>query len=142
MSDEERKRQGRPTGSPGLRKIEARPKAWLVPVILLTIREGRSHGYELMERAPNLGFGATGSGTVYRTLRRMEGEGLCESRWEANGDGPARRMYAITDAGEAYLNSWAEALERYQQVMDGFFRSYGAVGKRPPHASERGEAPS
>lgn len=140
MSGEERKRQVRPTGWPGPHGIEVRPKAWLVPMILLTIREGDSHGYELMERAANLRFGATGSGTVYRTLRRMEGDGLCESRWEANGDGPARRMYAITDGGEAYLNFWAEALEQYQQVMDGFFRSYNTVVRRSPRAFERGEA--
>jgi DNA-binding PadR family transcriptional regulator len=33
-------------------------------------------------------------------------------------------MYTITDAGEAYLDFWAQALEQYQRNMDAFFRIY------------------
>ena len=39
MSKEEKKRE-----------VEVRPRNWLVPVILLTLREWDSYGYELMER--------------------------------------------------------------------------------------------
>jgi PadR family transcriptional regulator len=64
-------------------------------------------------------------GTLYRTLRHMERDGLCESEWDTtNGGGPARRVYSITDAGEAYLDFWAKALEQYQRNMDAFFRLY------------------
>lgn len=101
-----------------------RPKNWLVPVILLTLRGGNSYGYELMERARDLGFEAMNPGTLYRTLRQMEGQGLCESWWETSGGGPARRVYTITDAGETHLDLWAESLERCQQTMDTFFRLY------------------
>jgi PadR family transcriptional regulator, regulatory protein PadR len=38
--------------------------------------------------------------------------------------GPARRVYTITDAGEAYLGFWAKALEQYRRNMDAFFRVY------------------
>ncbi len=86
-------------------KIEAcRPKNWLVPVILLALRERNSYGYKLMERTAELGFEAMNLGTLYRTLRQVEKEGLCKSRWETSKWGPARRMYSITDAGEAYLD--------------------------------------
>lgn len=55
----------------------------------------------------------------------MEKEGLCESEWDrTNGGGPVRRMYSITDDGEAYLGFWAEALEQYHQKMDSFLRLY------------------
>ena len=64
-------------------------------------------------------------GTFYRTLRHMERDGLCESEWDTtNGAGPARRVYTITDAGEAYLEFWAQALEQYQSNVDAFFRIY------------------
>jgi len=33
-------------------------------------------------------------------------------------------MYSITDAGEAYLNYWAQSLNQYQRMMDTFFRLY------------------
>jgi hypothetical protein len=38
--------------------------------------------------------------------------------------GLAGRVYSITEAGEAYLDFWAESLEHYRQVMDTFFRIY------------------
>ncbi len=123
MSDGEREREPEARGAE-FREIEARPRNWLVPVILLALREWNSYGYELMERAAAFGFGAMNPGTLYRTLRQMEKNGLCESEWETSRGGPARRMYSITDAGEAYLDFWAEALEQYRRNVDVFFRLY------------------
>ena len=120
MNDEERKRG-----------VEVRPRNWLVPVILLTLREWNSYGYELMERAAAFGFEAMNPGTLYRTLRQMEKEGIVESTWETSKGGPARRMYSITDAGEAYLEFWAKALQQYQSNMDTFFRLYTGRPLRP-----------
>ena len=105
-------------------EIEPRPKNWLAPVLLLTLREWNCYGYELMERVARFGFEAMNPGTLYRTLRNMEKEGLCQSKWETSKDGPARRMYSITDAGNAYLDFWARSLEQYQRNMDVFFRLY------------------
>ena len=106
------------------RGAEARPKNWLVPVILLSLREWNSYGYELMERATAFGFEAMNPGTLYRTLRQMEKDGIVESSWETSKGGPARRMYSITDTGVDYLDFWAKSLEQYQRTMDSFFRLY------------------
>jgi poly-beta-hydroxybutyrate-responsive repressor len=106
------------------REVEVRPRNWLVPVILLSLREWNSYGYELMERTAAFGFEAMNPGTLYRTLRQMEKDGVVESEWETSRGGPARRVYSITDAGEAYLDFWAEALEQYRTNMDSFFRLY------------------
>ncbi len=106
------------------RGVEVRPRNWLVPVILLALREWNSYGYELMERAAAFGFEAMNPGTLYRTLRQMEKDGVVKSKWETSKGGPARRMYSITEAGEAYLDFWAESLERFQQMMDVFFQLY------------------
>ena len=114
-------------------KVEARPRKWLTPVALVLLKEERSYGYELMERIEgDFGFEQINPGSVYRTLRRMENEGLCSSEWDvrAEGGGPPRRMYAITDAGEAYLKAWAEACEKYQQLMNEFARVYGRRTRR------------
>jgi poly-beta-hydroxybutyrate-responsive repressor len=121
MNDEaqEREVEGRERS---FRGVEARPRNWLV--ILLSLREWNSYGYELMERASAFGFEAMNPGTLYRTLRQMEKEGIVESSWETSRGGPARRMYTITDAGRTYLDFWAKSLEQYQQTMDNFFRLY------------------
>lgn len=121
--------------------IDTRPKNWLTPVALVTLREKRSHGYELMERLEEFGFEQINPGTLYRTLRRMEKDGLCESEWKtSNGDGAARRrVYSVTNSGEAHLESWAKACERFQQVLDAFSLAYSLRGG-PPHALESKEA--
>ena len=106
------------------KKIEVRPRNWLTPVALVILQYESSPGYELMERLEEFGFEQIDSEALYRTLRQMENEGLCESEWEAPEDGPARRTYAVTEAGEEYLNAWAEGCKRYQNVMDCFYRAY------------------
>ena len=120
-------------------KVEARPRRWLTPVALVLLKEESSYGYELMERIEEeFGFERINPGSVYRTLRQMEKEGLCSSVWdvrdEEGGGVPPRRMYAITDAGETYLEAWAKACEEYHRLMDQFAQLYK---RRPPRSSEQ-----
>jgi PadR family transcriptional regulator PadR len=119
-------------------KIEVRPRNWLVPVALATLREESTHGYELMEGLAEFGFEEINPGTLYRALRQMEKEGLCKSEWETTNVGPARRVYSVTNEGEAYLESWVEGCKKYQQVIDTFSLAYARSGN-PPHASECSE---
>ncbi|CAA9441528.1 MAG: Transcriptional regulator, PadR family [uncultured Rubrobacteraceae bacterium] len=104
--------------------IDVRPKNWLVPVALLTLREKCSHGYKLMERLAEFGFEQINPGTLYRTLRQMEKKGLCETTWVTSVGRPPCRVYSITDAGEEYLEAWAEGCKKYQQVLDSFFLAH------------------
>ena len=108
-------------------KVQARPREWLTPVTLLLLKEENSHGYELMKRMEEeFGFEEMNPGSVYRTLRRMENEGLCSSEWDVSDaeGGVPRRVYAITKTGESYLEAWAKACKEYQQLMDEFARVY------------------
>ena len=132
VSNEKPKRGSAPPAGYTFRAGGA-PRNWLVPVVLLSIREWNSYGYELMERASAFGFEAMNPGTLYRTLRQMEKNGIVESSWETSRGGPARRMYAITDAGEAHLDYWAKSLEQYRRTMNDFFRLYA---RRPSHTNE------
>ena len=100
------------------------PKNWLMAVLLLQLRELNSYGYDLLEKAAAFGFAALNPGTLYRVLRQMEKEGLVDSDWDTSGQGPARRVYSITDAGEAYLKLWAGSLDQYRRTMDLFFNLY------------------
>jgi PadR family transcriptional regulator, regulatory protein PadR len=78
-------------------------------LILKAISLGYCFGFDIME--------VTGlpSGSVYPALRRLERDGLAESRWEAEDKAtadnrPARRYYEITQAGKAAALA---ATERY-----------------------------
>jgi PadR family transcriptional regulator len=115
----------------GFREIKTNPRNFLVPVILLSLQEFTSYGYKLLERTAAFGFEAMNPGTLYRTLRQMEKEGLCESEWDTtSGGGPARRVYSTTDAGDAYLDFWVEALGQYRRNMEAFFSLYTGGPRR------------
>ena len=106
--------------------IDVRPRNWLIPVTLAMLREESSHGYELMERIAGFGFKQINPGTLYRTLRKMEEQGLCETAWETSKSGPACRVYSVTDAGEGYLEDWAEECKKYRRVLDSFYLAYNS----------------
>ena len=136
MPDEGRKKHGGGSHLGETSGIEVWPRNWLVPATLLTLRDCTSYGYKLMEQTAAFGFGAMNPGTFYRTLRHMEKDGLCKSEWDtSSGAGPARRVYTITDAGEAYLGFWIEALEQYRRNMDFFFSLY--TGKPPTQRNQQ-----
>lgn len=108
---------------------DAWSKNWLVPVLLLMLREWSSYGYELMEKMATFGLTMMNPGTFYRTLRQMEKDGMVSSSWDTSESGPARRVYSITHAGEAYLKYWADSLNQYQKMMDTFFQLYTGTGR-------------
>jgi PadR family transcriptional regulator, regulatory protein PadR len=118
--------EGNPRSIPTHSSVDARPRNWLVPVTLAMLSQSSSYGYDIMKRTVEVGFEAVNPGTVYRTLRKMEKDGLCESEWETNSSSgrPPRRVYSLTDGGGAYLDLWVRSMEQYQRTMDGFLLAY------------------
>ena len=117
---------GKADGSNGHRRLEnqAQPRSWLQPFLLLALEQWQSHGYELIRRMSSFGFEALDRGSVYRTLRQLEKDGLVVSGWDTSKDGPARRLYTLTDAGRIYLNTCAASLRGYQMMLNQFFSLY------------------
>lgn len=112
----------------------------LEPAILLALRQRPGHGYELLPQVEELGLadGPVDPGGLYRCLRQMEAEGAVESEWDTSGDGPARRRYRLTGAGEELLAAWAQVIERKAKAMREFVRSYREdKAKRVESVSER-----
>lgn len=54
-------------------------------------------------------FWAENYGSLYPTLKRLEGEGLVTSERQPQEGKPERKVYAITDAGRAVLATWLSA---------------------------------
>jgi PadR family transcriptional regulator, regulatory protein PadR len=99
-------------------------------LILMSLQQWNSYGYELMQKTAAFWQEALNPGTLYRTLRQMESNGDIESTWETHKPGPARRMYSITEAGEAYLELWMAALRQHQRNTDAFLRLYYRLPNR------------
>ena len=101
------------------------------PSLLLLLRERPLHGYELIERLPELaGEGRVDVGNLYRLLRALEAEGLVSSEWSADLPGPAKRTYELTDDGRRLLDRWAEALREAQRDVQGFLDRYDQDERR------------
>jgi poly-beta-hydroxybutyrate-responsive repressor len=100
------------------------------PALLLLLRERPTHGYDLLERLPELtGEQRVEMGNLYRLLRGLEGEGIVSSEWDSASPGPAKRRYELTDAGRRLLDQWAEALRRSQERGAAFLERYEREGR-------------
>ena len=112
------------------------PKDFLRPCLLLLLREGDAHGYELREPVSAFGFDHSDPGALYRALRRLEAEGLVRSTWEPSESGPPRRVYGLTEAGVEELDRRATDLAEGERRIDAFLDRY--LG---PPASRRAPPP-
>jgi poly-beta-hydroxybutyrate-responsive repressor len=110
--------------------VRARVERFSEPALLLLLRERPAHGYELLESLAELLPGERiDMGNLYRALRALERDGLVDSDWHADAPGPARRVYALTDAGVRLLDEWAGALESARGRIDAFLSRY-ETGRR------------
>ncbi len=119
------------------------PKNFARPCLLLLLAEAPAHGYELMERLRPFGFEVNDPGSVYKSLRQMEQDGLVTSAWELSNRGPARRVYSLTSDGRDLLGAWALTLQQNREILDQFlerYRGLGLVEPGPPAAAA--EAPT
>ena len=100
--------------------MHARVERFAEPSLLLLLRERPAHGYDLLERLPELiGEQRVEMGNLYRLLRGLEEEGLVASQW---ADG--KRTYAITDSGLRLLDEWVDALRRALVRTEEFIKRY------------------
>lgn len=108
----------------GKRDIMGAPKNFVMPVLLLLLKDWNAHGYELMQKLIQFGFHSLDQGNFYRILRQLEKEELVTSEWDTTSGGPAKRIYSITTDGEQYLELWADSMGHYQKMLEQFFCMY------------------
>ena len=100
--------------------VHARVERFAEPSLLLLLRERPAHGYDLLERLPQLtGEQRVEMGNLYRLLRGLEDEGLVTSEWDEG-----KRTYSLSHEGAALLDQWAEALRRSQERTELFLNRY------------------
>lgn len=106
------------------------PSELVVPCLLLLLGERSGHGYELVERLKGFGFAESGTGPVYRELRRLEGGGLVRSTWQVSQTrGPARRVYSLTPLGGKALARCVDGAAQLSETLDDFLGRAGAVSQ-------------
>jgi PadR family transcriptional regulator len=101
-------------------RVFARVERFTEPAILLLLRERPAHGYDLLERLPELtGEQRVEMGNLYRLLRGLEEEGLVSSEWQAG-----KRAYELTEHGHRLLEQWVEALRSSKERTERFLQRY------------------
>jgi DNA-binding PadR family transcriptional regulator len=107
-------------------EVRARIERFIEPALLLLLRDGPAHGYELAN-----GLGAYESddridmGNLYRLLHRLEEEGILTSEWDDEDSGANKRRYHLTRDGRDLLDTWAGALVRANDQIGRFLGAYG-----------------
>ena len=124
------RRGRRPRQGNGASPYTGRVRRFLEPCVLLLLKQGESHGYDLTEELKQFGFDRVpaDSSVVYRTLRRLEASGLVASNWDTDSaSGPPRRVYRLTEEGERFLALWVADLEETERVLRHFIETYERV---------------
>ena len=87
----------------------------LVLAVLSQLRTPE-YGYSLRQALADQGMPIE-EGTLYPLLRRLEGQGLLRSEWRIE-DGPPRRYYRLSGAGDRLFGELTTSWRELNQVMD------------------------
>jgi len=100
-------------------------KGFVRPWLLLLIGQKSGYGYELIERiSKDQSIPEIDPGLLYRTMRKLEKEHYVKSKWDTSGDGPARRIYEITEKGVEQLHLWAANIRQTRERLGRFLITY------------------
>lgn len=114
----ERGREGSAKSAEDTREPKVSPTGDMLTAHLLAMLNGWSaYGYELAQKLEESGLGSYNKGTIYRLLRQMEESGLVSSNWDTSKDGPARRIYDMTEVGKLFLNNWMKMVQLHQNFV-------------------------
>ncbi|WP_373756428.1 PadR family transcriptional regulator [Streptococcus ferus] len=95
-------------------------KGVLEGCVLQIISEREIYGYELVQHLKGAGFTSIIAGTVYPLLQKLEKKGLVTTRFKQSPDGPDRKYFDITEAGQVYLldfwRQWDDLVNKVSQL--------------------------
>ena len=99
------------------------PAEWLraaLPLVVLsTVANGETYGYEVAQHLKTSGLGTVKGGTLYPILNRLERARLLTSSWREGLGGPGRKFFAITQTGREHLDRRALAWHEFTEQVDG-----------------------
>jgi DNA-binding PadR family transcriptional regulator len=94
-------------------------------MVLRLLADESMYGYQMVKelQTRSEGYFRMEQGTLYPALHRLERDGLVRSEWQIVGEGPPRKYYYITDAGQATLREsaaqWVDFSHSLLKLLDG-----------------------
>lgn len=99
-----------------LRRMEQDLRKGVLVLAVLSQLRTQQYGYSLRQALAQKGMPIE-EGTLYPLLRRLEGQGLLVSHWQAD-DGPPRRYYELSAQGAELHRDLISAWGSLASVMD------------------------
>ncbi len=81
--------------------LAAWQRASLPMLILGVLAVSPRHGYGIAQTLVSVGLQPIKGAQLYPALVRLEDDGAIAAHWEQSESGPARKVYALTAAGQA-----------------------------------------
>lgn len=98
-------------------------KGVLEGCVLQMIAQREIYGYELVQGLRVAGFTTIIGGTVYPLLQKLEKKGLIVGETKPSPDGPDRKYFQLTAAGQIYLadfwQQWQDLVEKVEAIKGG-----------------------
>lgn len=92
-------------------------KGVLDAAVLAVVQQADGYGYDVVRRLREAGLDEVGDASVYGTLRRLYAAGALSSYVVPSDDGPHRKYYAITPAGQQLLEEQRETWRQFSAVL-------------------------
>ena len=103
------------------------------PSILMFLAKENLHGFSLLKKLQEGGavdYSDIDPTGLYRTLKKMEAEGLLVSQWETEAAAQPRRVYQMTQEGRHCLVFWEKTLKDYATTIGNLSRAVTRSVKR------------
>jgi PadR family transcriptional regulator PadR len=108
---------------------------WLL--LMLSSATSSGYGYDLRRELELRGL-SLDAAVLYRNLREMEKRALIVSHWVHSEEGPRRRVYSITAAGNAELARIAATIGEARDAHTAFLSAYAQARRPVAHGEESG----
>ena len=91
----------------------------VVELLILALLRSRGplHGYGIVQELEELGDLIAGVSTVYPVLKRLEADALVAASWGAGDEAGRRKNYAITPAGESFLDEGTRQFDELHSAL-------------------------
>lgn len=112
-------------------------KGVLDAAVLAIVQRDDGYGYDVVRRLREAGLEEVGDASVYGTLRRLYAAGALSTYVVPSEDGPHRKYYSITPAGQQLLEDQRGTWQRFSAVVGGLI-----LGSEPTRDPSRRSTPS
>ncbi len=86
--------------------------------VLALLAARARYGYELVQALSRVDGMLVTEGTVYPILSRLKREGLVLTEWQESREGPPRKYYGLTTAGQAALDEFKAQWRVFSRAVE------------------------